>query len=208
MAKQSSFGNMLIVLTVITVLVGALLGYVYGITAEPIAQAKKLKQENAVKDVTPAFDNSPIDEQYTVTVNGMELKVFPATKEGEKVGAAVESKTKKGFGGEVVIMVGFEADGTIRNYRVLSHAETPGLGSKMEEWFRTERGSQSVLGKHPAKDNLTVKKDGGSVDAITAATISSRAFLDVIANAYTAYTNNNCDGATGATQQEKEADHE
>ena len=203
MAKQSSFGNMLIVLTVITVAVGALLGYIHGITAEPIDLAKKQKQEAAVKDVTPEFDNSPIDDQYTVTVNGMELKVFPAMKEGKKVGAAVESKTKTGFGGEITVMVGFEADGTIRNYRVLNHAETPGLGSKMEEWFRSEKGDQSVLGKNPATDNLTVKKDGGSVDAITAATISSRAFLDVIANAYTAYTKNDCCATTGATVQKE-----
>lgn len=198
---------MLVVLTVITVITGALLGYVYNITKEPIALSKKLKQETAVKDVAPEFDNAPIDEQYTVTVNDLELKVFPAKKEGKLVGAAVESKTKKGFGGEISVMVGFNADGTIRNYRVLSHAETPGLGSKMEEWFRGEKGDQSVLGKNPASDNLTVKKDGGSVDAITAATISSRAFLDAIANAYAAYTNN--DATTSATTQTgKEASHE
>lgn len=207
MAKQSSFGNMLVVLTVITVITGALLGYVYNITKEPIALSKKLKQETAVKDVAPEFDNAPIDEQYTVTVNDLELKVFPAKKDGKTVGAAVESKTKKGFGGEISIMVGFNADGTIRNYRVLSHSETPGLGSKMEEWFRADKGDQSVLGKNPASDHLTVKKDGGSVDAITAATISSRAFLDAIANAYAAYTNT--DATSGATTQTgKEASHE
>lgn len=86
---------MLVVLTVITVITGALLGYVNNITAEPIAQSKKQKQEKAVKDVAPEFDNSPIDEQYIVTVNDLELKVFPAKKEGKNVGAAVESKTKK-----------------------------------------------------------------------------------------------------------------
>lgn len=207
MAKQSSFGNMLVVLTVITVITGALLGYVYNITKEPIALSKKLKQENAVKEVAPDFDNSPIEEAYTVTINGLDLTVFPAEKEGKKAGAAVQSKTSIGFGGEISVMVGFNADGTIRNYRVLSHAETPGLGSKMEEWFRTDKGDQSVLGKNPATDNLTVKKDGGSVDAITAATISSRAFLDAIANAYAAYTNN--DATTSATTQTgKEASHE
>ena len=198
---------MLVVLTVITVITGALLGYVYNITKEPIALSKKLKQEMAVKDVAPEFDNAPIDEQYTVTVNDLELKVFPAKKDGKTVGAAVESKTKKGFSGEISVMVGFNADGTIRNYRVLSHAETPGLGSKMEEWFRADKGDQSVLGKNPASDHLTVKKDGGSVDAITAATISSRAFLDAIANAYAAYTNT--DATSGVTTQTgKEASHE
>ncbi len=207
MAKQSSFGNMLIVLTIITVIVGALLGFVYGITKEPIANAKKQKQVEAVKAVAPEFDNSPIDEKYTITVSGMDLTVFPAKMGDRKVGAAVESKTKNGFSGEITVMVGFEADGTIRNYRVLTHAETPGLGSKMEEWFRSEKGC--VLGKNPTKDNLTVKKDGGDIDAITAATISSRAFLDAIANAYAAYNNNQYDVNTGATlQQEKEVSHE
>lgn len=105
---------MLVVLTVITVITGALLGYVNNITAEPIAQSKKQKQEKAVKDVAPEFDNSPIDEQYIVTVNDLELKVFPAKKEGKNVGAAVESKTKKGFGGEISVMVGFNIDGSIR----------------------------------------------------------------------------------------------
>ena len=208
MAKQSSFGNMLVVLTVITVITGALLGYVYNITKEPIALSKKLKQEMAVKDVAPEFDNAPIDEQYTVTVNDLELKVFPAKKDGKTVGAAVESKTKKGFSGEISVMVGFNADGTIRNYRVLSHAETPGLGSKMEEWFRADKGDQSVLGKNRASDHLTVKKDGGSVDAITAATISSRAFLDAIANAYAAYTNTDATSSGATTQTGKEASHE
>lgn len=199
---------MLVVLTVITVITGALLGYVYNITKEPIALSKKLKQEMAVKDVAPEFDNAPIDEQYTVTVNDLELKVFPAKKDGKTVGAAVESKTKKGFSGEISVMVGFNADGTIRNYRVLSHAETPGLGSKMEEWFRADKGDQSVLGKNPASDHLTVKKDGGSVDAITAATISSRAFLDAIANAYAAYTNTDATSSGATTQTGKEASHE
>ena len=199
---------MVVAVRVMTVLRGALLGYVYNIPKEPIALPKNLKQEMAVKDVAPEFDNAPIDEQYTVTVNDLELKVFPAKKDGKTVGAAVESKTKKGFSGEISVMVGFNADGTIRNYRVLSHAETPGLGSKMEEWFRADKGDQSVLGKNPASDHLTVKKDGGSVDAITAATISSRAFLDAIANAYAAYTNTDATSSGATTQTGKEASHE
>ena len=92
-----------------------------------------------------------------------------------------------GFSGEIVIMCGFKADGTVNNYKVLKHAETAGLGSKMQEWFRTEKGSQNVLGLNPGKNNVRVKKDGGEVDAITAATISSRAFLGALNDAYNAY---------------------
>ncbi|MCD7710553.1 MAG: RnfABCDGE type electron transport complex subunit G [Porphyromonadaceae bacterium] len=208
MARKSSFGNMVVVLTLITLIAGVLLGYVQKVTHDPIEKAQKAKQEDAVKQVVPEFDNAPIAEQYTVEANGLVLKLFPATKDGERVGTAVETVSKKGFGGEISIMVGFNADGSIRNYQVLSHNETPGLGSKMGEWFKTDKGAQSVLGKNPGVDNLTVKKDGGDVDAITAATISSRAFLDAIANAYAAYTNNT-DAITGATTQKgKEENHE
>lgn len=187
MAKtESTFLNMLVVLTVITLIAGAALGYVYGITEGPIADAEKKQQIEAVQMVAPEFDNFPIDEKYSLKIgsDSLEVIIFPAKKNGQKVGAAVEALTKKGFSGEIKVMVGFNADGSIRNYKVLKHAETPGLGSKMDEWFRTDKNAQSILGKNPATDRLSVSKDGGSVDAITAATISSRAFLDAIQTAY------------------------
>lgn len=193
MAKQeSTFWNMTLTLTAICLAVGTVLGAVHRLTEEPIARAEKARQEKAIEEVAPEFDNDPVAEQYTCTLQAgtkeeMTLTVFPARRGGEVVGAAVESLTRRGFGGEISVMVGFEADGTIRNYRVLKHAETPGLGSKMEEWFRSDRNRQSILGRHPEKENLSVRKDGGEVDAITAATISSRAFLDAVQNAYRAF---------------------
>ena len=116
------------------------------------------------------------------------LRIYPAKSGGEMVGAAVESFTKKGFGGEIKVIVGFDMDGKITNYSVLSHSETPGLGAKMQEWFSTEKGNQSVIGRKIDGKGLTVSKDGGDVDAITAATISSRAFLDAVNKAYTAFS--------------------
>lgn len=202
MAKiKSTFINMVVVLTVITVIAGGALGYIYTLTAAPIAHAEKEKKENAIKAVAPDFDNSPTDEAIKVGMGENDtLTVYPARKEGKWVGAAVESNTKKGFSGAISVMVGFNEDGSIRNYSVLKHAETPGLGSKMNEWFRTEKGNQNIIGKNPANDGLTVSKDGGSVDAITAATISSRAFLDAIARAYKAYTGDtSADGASSAS---------
>ena len=201
MAKtESTFLNMLVVLTVTTLIVGAALGYVYNITKKPIAEAEKKQQIEAIQMVAPEFDNSPIKDKYSLKIgaDSLEVTIFPAKKGGQKVGAAVEAITKKGFGGEIKIMVGFNADGSIRNYRVLKHAETPGLGSKMDEWFRTDKNNQNILGKNPATDRLTVSKDGGSVDAITAATISSRAFLDAIQTAYNAYMNRT-DAQSGAS---------
>ena len=96
----------------------------------------------------------------------------------------------KGFGGEIRVIVGFDTEGKLLNYSVLQHAETPGLGAKMQEWFRTDKNRQSVLGRNLSDGELKVTKDGGDVDAITASTITSRAFLNAVNRAY---------GLTGAT---------
>jgi len=187
---QSSFPNMALSLITITMISAAALGFVFELTKVPIADSQRERQLKAIRIVTPAFDNSPAREQSLVaTSNGDSLIIYPAKRAGNLVGVAVESTTNKGFSGQIKIMVGFNSDGTIRNYFVLQHAETPGLGSKMQEWFRDSvTASRSVLGLNPVKI-LKVKKDGGCVDAITAATISSRAFLDAINRAYSAYRN-------------------
>ncbi len=192
MAKtESTLKNMLLTLLVITLISGASLGGMYKLTKTPIEASKQAKQQNAISQVTPEFDNDPAAEAIEATTeNGSVIKLFPAKKSGELVGMAVESVTNKGFGGEVRIMIGFRPDGSIINYQVLEHKETPGLGTKMDEWFRTDKGSQSILDKNPGSNNLTVAKDGGEVDAITAATISSRAFLDAVDVAYKAFQAN------------------
>ena len=182
---------MLLTLLVITLISGASLGGMYKLTKAPIEASKQAKQQNAISQVTPEFDNDPAAEAIEATTeDGSLIKLFPAKKSGELVGMAVESVTNKGFGGEVRIMIGFKPDGSIINYQVLEHKETPGLGTKMDEWFRTDKGSQSILDKNPGSNNLTVAKDGGEVDAITAATISSRAFLDAVDVAYKAFQAN------------------
>ena len=132
------------------------------------------------------------------TYDGDSLRIYPAKKGDELVGVAVESSTKKGFGGEIKVVVGFDPDGKLINYSVQKHSETPGLGSKMQDWFRTDKNKQSVIGRTLTEDGLKVSKDGGDVDAITAATISSRAFLDAINRAYSAYKS--VDEASGATE--------
>jgi len=192
MAKtESTLKNMVLTLLVITCVAGASLGGMYELTKGPIAKAKMAKQQAAIKEVVSGFDNNPGDEVYELTSKeGFVLKLFPAKKGDELIGVAIESQTNKGFSGNIKIMVGLKPDGTIINYQVLEHKETPGLGTKMADWFKTDKGNQSILGKHPKTNNLTVSKDGGEVDAITAATISSRAFLDAIRIAYETYTEN------------------
>jgi len=113
------------------------------------------------------------------------LTFYQAIKDGELVGTAVKTYTDNGFGGRVSIMVGFKPDGTIINTAVLEHKETPGLGDKMDK--SKSDFTEQFKGKNPADFKLEVSKDGGDVDAITAATISSRAFCDAVLRAYTTF---------------------
>lgn len=197
---------MFLSLTIICIAAGAILAAVNMYTAGPIAETKAAALENAIKEVVPPFDNNPTKEAYKgVTTEGDSLVIYPATKDGQFVGVAVESNTKKGFSGEIKVIVGFDPQGKLLNYSVLQHAETPGLGSKMQEWFHTDKNKQSVIGRSLADGNLAVSKDGGDIDAITAATISSRAFLDAINRAYSAFKGtDSTTGATNKTDTEKE----
>jgi len=195
---KSTLLNMFLSLTLICLCAGAILATVNMYTATPIALSKAAALENAIKEVVPPYDNNPLEDKYlAVTSEGDSLMIYPATKDGESIGVAVESNSKNGFSGEIRVIVGFDTQGTIVNYSVLQHAETPGLGSKMQEWFRTEKNNQSVIGRSLANGNLSVTKDGGEVDAITASTITSRAFLQAINRAYSAYKGT--DSSTGAT---------
>lgn len=194
---------MFLSLTIICAAAGGILAGVNQLTREPIEHAKKLKLENAIKEVVPEFDNSPSDEMYYGKIGQNDsLKIYPAKKDGLLVGIAIESNSTKGFGGEIKIIVGLDTAGTVLNYAVLQHAETPGLGDKMAAWFKTDKNKQSIIHKNLSRETLSVSKDGGSVDAITAATISSRAFLDAVNRAYWASKGNadtTVDGNTGAT---------
>ena len=192
MAKlKSTLPNMFLSLTIICVVAGAILAGVNMYTTGPIAATKAAALEAAIKAVTPAFDNKPTEDAYmAVTADGDSLKIYPAMKDGKLVGAAVESNTQKGFSGEIKVIVGFDTEGKLLNYSVLQHSETPGLGAKMQEWFRADKNHQSVLGRKLADGELKVSKDGGDVDAITA-------FLNAVNRAYSAFSG--ADGLTGAT---------
>jgi Na+-translocating ferredoxin:NAD+ oxidoreductase subunit G len=182
MAKtESTFKNMLMSLTLISLGASASLGYVYEFTKEPIEISKMNKKLEAIKMVVPAFNNNPGDDVYKLpTGEGDSLEIYPARKDNEIVGYAVKTYSKKAFNGEIGLMAGFKPDGTIINITVLEQKETPGLGTKMV----TPAFKDQFNGKNPLTFGLKVKKDGGPVDAITAATISSRAFCDAIQRAY------------------------
>ena len=199
---QSSFKNMVLSLVTISVVAAGALAGVYILTLETINAQKKAKQEQAILAVLP--EGATIAEPETA--NG--LTVYKAYKANKWVGTAVETE-ENGFGGPQKIMVGFDAEGKIINYIVLEHQETPGLGDHIAEWFKNaDKPGQNIIGRK-ADGKFTVSKDGGNVDAITAATISSRAFLNAINKAYAAYTEGEVQAATGASQlQEEEADAE
>lgn len=177
---SSSFKNMLISLTAISLVSAFAVGLAYTGTKEAAAKVQQEKLENAIKEVVPAFDR--LAEPETVKVGTDELTVYKTYK-GEAVsGTAIETVSHKGFGGDLEIMVGFDAEGNIHNSAILSIKETPGLGSKLP----TKK--DQINGKKPGEYKLKVKKDGGDFDAITAATISSRAFMDAVSKAVEAYS--------------------
>ncbi len=182
--KESTFINMVLALLIVTLISSSVLGYVYELTKEPIAQAKLNKKLNAIKAVVPAFNNNPDSVKYEIPVTGGEpVMAYPAKMDGVLVGTAIESYTMAGFSGLVKIMVGLKPDGSINGISVLEHKETPGLGTHMgDDWFLGQ-----FKDKNPASFSVKVKKDGGDVDAITAATISSRAFCDAVTRAYDAF---------------------
>ena len=178
---KSTLFNMVMVLFVITLLASAGVGAVHMITEEPIAEARVKATREALKQVLPEFDET---EVLRDTIENLPVTVHTASEKGRVVGYAVESMTKNGFSGVIRLMVGFAPDGQILNIRVLEQAETPGLGTKMVDAGNPLE--KSFVGRNPAQMKLGVKKDG-DVDALTAATISSRAYVDAVSRAYKAY---------------------
>lgn len=185
MAKVSSLKNMVVTLFSITLVASAVLAGVYAVTKAPIDAAQIAKTNDAIGKVVPKFDNDPSADKFLKEIDGKTFIVYPAKNGSEIVGYAIETFSTGGFGGKIILMVGFNADGTINNTAVLSHTETPGLGDKMVEG--KSNFSVQFKGKNPADFKLIVKKDGGDVDAITASTISSRAFCDAVTKAYNVY---------------------
>jgi electron transport complex protein RnfG len=190
MAKlPSTFKNMFLSLTAICLVMGFVLAKLNEITAGPIAEARALRMQNAIRAVVPEFDNDPAAEAFGVPVGQNDtLLVFPATRGGEAVGFAVHSFSRGWSGDDIQVMVGFDMEGNIFNYSVLHHTETPGLGDKMEPWFRDEANPRrNIIGRNPTQGLLRLANDGGDIDAMTAATITARAFLNAVNKAYAAF---------------------
>ena len=209
MAKlQSSFKNMLLSLTLIALVAAAALAGVYMLTKDPIAAAMTEKQQSAIMQVLPEVEGD-IRIAEAEQSNGVTL--YKAYVGEEWIGTAVEASTEGNqnmpFGGTFRLMVGFNNVGDVVRYVVLEQAETPGLGALMSTWFcNPDKPKSNILGKNPANTEFSVSKDGGDIDAITASTITSRAFLEVVVKAYNAIAQQPMpiEAVSGATQLHEE----
>jgi Na+-translocating ferredoxin:NAD+ oxidoreductase subunit G len=184
MAKlESNLKTMVLSLFGVCAVASGLLGYMNSITEGPIAESKAKAKLEAIQKVVPEFNNNPGEEMYTLPSDLGDLECFPAKMDGQLVGTAISTKTNIAFSGSFTVMVGIKPDGTLIDTSVLDHKETPGLGTKMKD----AKFKDQFLGKDPVTNKIKVRKDGGEIDAITAATITSRAFCDAVMRAYNAY---------------------
>ena len=203
---ESSLKNMVLVLVGVALVVGAVLAYVNHITSGPIAQKAEQSLAAGIKSGMGTDDlQVAAPEEVPQTIDGKEVTFIVhacSDKSGNSLGAAVESTTG-GFGGDLKVLVGFDKEGKILGYTLLQHSETPGLGAKAGEWF--QKGQKGdIIGKELKSGDLKVTKDEkgvNSVDAITASTITSRAFLNAVNDAYKTYAGKWKDGESGATKQ-------
>ncbi len=182
---KSSLRNMVASLLGITFIASTGVGLVYQVTKEPIAQAAEAATREALTKVLPPFDQTTME---STTIDDLALDIYTAKSSDDKVvGYAIKSITKQGFAGIIEMMVGFTPEGEVVNVNVLSQNETPGLGTLMAD--EVNPLLSSIKGKRLSDVDLRVKKDGGDVDALTAATISSRAYVDAVSRAFKAYKN-------------------
>jgi len=202
---SSSLINMVVVLTLIALVAGGILAYVNYVTAPQIAKINEEKLNAGIKEV---MGGGEIMVSQTDTLKSeikgksKEFIVYSVQNTSKQLlGKAVQT-SENGFGGNLKVLVGFDTKGTILGYTVLEHAETPGLGAKAGLWFQKD-GKGKIIGKNPGECNFTVSKDGGDIDAITASTITSRAFLLAIQNAYDEISKEQVDDKSGATEQTK-----
>ncbi len=187
--KESTLWQLVLSLTTITALAAVALTVVYSLTKEPIKAIEIEKNNKAKMDVLPGFDLNKgkfVDTKVKLEAIEDSIAMTLAYQDNVLFGAAVQTFTNMAFSGRFDIMVGFDIDGNILETAVLSHKETPGLGDKIDK-SKSDFPLQ-FIGLNPATDQLVVTKDGGPIDAITASTITSRAFCDAIVTAHKAFT--------------------
>ena len=179
MAAKSTLRNMVLCLTLICLVCSAILAVVYAVTYDPIKAAEKKALVESLEMVLP--QGGEISEAQSIEFGGAEYEYYVKSENGEPVAWAIKSSTV-GFGGTLTLMVGVQRGSVVYATKVLAHSETPGLGAKITDENIQPRAQ--VKGRNPMTDAISVKKDGGEIDAITASTITSRAFLKGVNMAY------------------------
>jgi len=184
MMKLSKIWSIIGALFVVALISSTLLTLVYNITKEPIQEAQNRLVSEGIKDVIVTdFDNDPFAEKLVVRRGKERYTLYPARNKGYVTSIVMKSMSNKGFGGRIDVIVGFLLDGRISGYKVIAHKETPGLGSKIDD----KSFKEQIIGMFPNSPSFNVRQDGGEVDAVTGATISSRALIDAIKRAYKGY---------------------
>jgi electron transport complex protein RnfG len=153
------------------------LAVVYNLTYGPIQIAKAAEKLDAINLVLPKGDEGPVEQWVTNTTTGTSNLFYLVRGEGKFLGAAIEATSHDGYGGDIVLMVGFNQYGDVEAIDILSQSETPGLGAKID----TPDFKNGFAGRNVSGTKWQVVKDGGDIDAITAATISSRAVTEAVA---------------------------
>ncbi|MFV0627123.1 MAG: RnfABCDGE type electron transport complex subunit G [Alphaproteobacteria bacterium] len=185
MAGKNLKKNILFVAGLVIGAVALLILFHFGTTKYLAEKEKERKLELITSVIDADFDENPIDNMTLInTADGKEkLELYPIRKDGMITSVVVRVGNPRGYGGYLELLVGFHTDGTISKYKVITHNETIGLGSKITQ----EPFAQQFEYVNPEMMNFKVKKDGGDLDAITSATISSRAVIDAIQKAFDAY---------------------
>jgi len=178
MAAKSNFKNMVLCLFLTCLICSAILGCVYAVTKAPIDKTNQALLKKSIEAVLPSGGELST-EPKSVEVGGQPSEYYECKGSDGKVMAYAVKSTTVGFGGPLTIMVGVRPDGSIVNTSVFSHSETPGLGAKCT----SDPAFVAQWKDFPAEKILSVKKDGGDVDAITASTITSRAYAKAVKNA-------------------------
>ena len=187
---KSTLKNMVLVLFSITAVAALLVALVNNITKDTIAETEQRNKDLAKLEVLPEFEGEAELEEKSRQIGDFNINVTEVKANGELVGYAVEapSITKNGYGDRIYLMVGFverEGKTIVSGIKVISQKETPGLGANMLNPGNSLE--QSIVGKSPADVTFSVKKDGGSFDALTGSTISSRAYANAVETAYAGY---------------------
>ncbi len=195
---KSNLQNMVGILVGVAFICALLLSVFNKITSGPVAEQAAKALQDGIKQVMKS--DSVIVEGDTTVEKEFSGKMLSFVVHKTDRGVAIESTDPNAFGGNLKVLVGFNEDGDILGYTILESAETPGLGAKATEWFQ-EGFPGNIIGKSAWKNNLTVSKDGGEVNAITASTITSRSFLRAVTQAWSAYRGDKDDAQTGASQQ-------